>query len=83
MLKVMRKLSDNLPSFVNDRISLIQQRTGIERAEIIADYIRIFKDPFVQNDWTFDTDNNRHRYSIMLLWTFYIIRPINVLSARD
>lgn len=68
-------MSEEVPQFVSDKISAIQQRTGVDRQEIISDFLQIFQDPFVRDDNQFSTDESRYRYSLMVLWNNYINRP--------
>lgn len=78
-------MSENLPQFVNERIDLIQRKSGINKAEIVKDYIRYFEDPYVQEDKSFSGDEARHKYTAMILWNSYINRPpvklVNIIIA--
>jgi len=64
-----------LPSFVQSRITDIAQKTGIKQEDILADYARLFNDPFVQQDPQFKGDEDRHRYTITVVWNNFINRP--------
>jgi hypothetical protein len=64
-----------LPDFVVERINLISQKTGIDIETLNKAYLEIFSDPFVQTDPQFQTDLDRHRYSVAILWARYIARP--------
>ncbi len=65
----------SLPDHVTERIKLINTRTEIDVAEIKRDYKEIFTDPFIQEDAQFKSDEERHRYAAMVLWTRYVARP--------
>lgn len=63
-----------LPEYVQDRIHRINQKTGIDLDEILRSYYEIFNSDFVQKDPQFKTDDERHRYSVAVLWSMYIAR---------
>jgi len=65
----------SLPDNVTERIKLINSRTQINIDEIERDYNEIFNDPFIQEDTQFQSDEERHRYAVMVLWTRYVARP--------
>jgi hypothetical protein len=65
----------SFPDFVQDRIDKIRERTKISVEEIQKDYGEIFNDDFIQKDPQFASDEERHRYAVMVLWTRYVARP--------
>jgi hypothetical protein len=65
----------NFPDFVLERVKTISQRTEISEEEILRDYEELFSDPFIQQDPQFQTEEERHRYAVAVLWTRYISRP--------
>jgi len=65
-----------LPDFVKERINQIIRRTGKDAVEIRRDYDDIFNEDFIQLDEQFRTDEDRHRYCIMILWVRWVSRPI-------
>lgn len=65
----------SLPDFVKERILKIEERTKIGVEEIQKDYEEIFNDAFIQEDPQFQTDEERHTYAVMILWTRYVARP--------
>lgn len=68
-------MTNELPSFVKEKIDSIHQRTEISVEEIEKDYREIREDPFIVQDEQFSTDEERHRYAVAVLWTRYVSRP--------
>lgn len=64
-----------LPKAVLEKITQIQQSTKIPREEITKDYLDIYRDPFIQEDKQFTSDEERHRYAMAVLHTRYVSRP--------
>ncbi|GAH98840.1 unnamed protein product [marine sediment metagenome] len=64
-----------LPSHIEERISAISARTGINEGDITKDYEELFNDPSIQSDEQFSSDEDRHSYAIGVLWTRYVLRP--------
>jgi len=68
-------MSVKLPDFVLQRIQLISQKTGISVKEITGEYLEIFRDPFIQEDPQFTSDEERHRYAAAVLRARDFARP--------
>jgi hypothetical protein len=66
---------EQLPKFVEDKISQIQQRMESTREEVLTEYKEIFNDPSVSNDTQFSSIESRQRYAIAVLWARYVSRP--------
>lgn len=64
-----------LPNFVIERITAIKKLTAISEEELKDAYVSIYKDPFIQTDPQFKTDEERHKYSSAVLWARYVARP--------
>lgn len=63
-------MSDDVPKKVEETIDKISQSTGISKETLISEYQRIFNDPFVQTNECFETDEEKHEYSILILWAW-------------
>jgi len=68
-------MSEELPSFVLEKIRTICERSEFSEEEIKKDYLEIFQNPFIQQDPQFTSDEERHRYASAVLWTRYVSRP--------
>lgn len=64
-----------IPDFAMERIRYLSQRTGIQLEQLLEEYYKIFKDPWVQQDPQFKNDYERHSYSIRKLWVTILSRP--------
>ena len=62
------------PEFVLAKIGEISQKASIPVDTLKLDYEVIFKDPFIQKDPQFQTDEERHRYATATLWTRFVGR---------
>lgn len=64
-----------LPDFVEEGIAKISKRTEISEDEVRREYLELYNDDFVQLDEQFGSDQERHTYSLAVLWMRFISRP--------
>jgi hypothetical protein len=56
-----------LPKFIEERINKLSDETKVNADTLRAEHVKIFSDPFIQNDPKFVTDLQRHSFTIMVL----------------
>jgi len=67
--------SIQLPAEIEQKLREISSKTGIDYDFIRQDYLRAFLDPFVQEDESFSSDEERHAFCIKIIMKNYLLRP--------
>ncbi|HDN17489.1 MAG TPA: hypothetical protein ENF41_00340 [Candidatus Bathyarchaeota archaeon] len=64
-----------LPEYVAEKLQEISHRFSVPFEEVQRQYMEIFNSDFVQTDPQFRSDDDRHAYSIRVLWVRYAAQP--------
>ena len=68
-------MSRPYPDYVQERLSRLSQTFKVPVEELWREFENYLKDPFVQSDPQFRTDDDRYRYVLELLWVIYAAQP--------
>jgi hypothetical protein len=63
------------PDYVQERLSRLSQTFNVPMEELWREFENYLKDPFVQTDPQFRTDDDRYRYVLELLWVIHAAQP--------
>ena len=63
------------PPYVSERVKKIASTFGVPEEQVWEMFNNYFKDPFVQSDPQFRTDDDRYRYVLEVLWVVYAAQP--------
>jgi hypothetical protein len=70
-----------LPPFVTEKLEKIAERLKTDIAIVQAEYEEFFKDPFVQKDPQFTSDEQRHRWASGAFWNRNMSRrPVSPMT---
>ncbi len=64
-----------LPKYVLEKIEEISQKYKVGKDKLLSEYSDIFNDPFVQTDPQFKTEDDRHGYSLRVLYVRVSAQP--------
>jgi hypothetical protein len=68
-------MSRPYPEYVQERLFRLSQTFNVPVEELWREFETYLKDPFVQTDPQFRTDDDRYRYVLELLWVIHAAQP--------
>jgi hypothetical protein len=68
-------MSRAYPDYVRERLERLSQTFNVPMEELWREFENYLKDPFVQSDPQFRTDDDRYRYVLELLWVIHAAQP--------
>ncbi len=67
--------ASEIPEFVLKRIDYLSTKLGVPKEQLIKRYLEIYNDPWLQQDPSFKTADERHAYAVRILWVEAVSRP--------
>jgi len=64
-----------LPEFVKKKLEYLSQKIGVSFEQLESRYWEIYNDPWLQQDPSFRTPDERHAYAVRILWVEAVSRP--------